>query len=1633
MSVESSTRANSGARATAVLRIEDSSVRLDTGGKSFRHSVGGPTLEAAALLAELAELRARRAVRPSLIHEVGIALGESFLDGQAGVALGAALAEAAALGNEFHLSIETRSTRLSHLPWEALVLPDATERHTPREPLGLQPDVFVHRGVTRTPPAAVADAETSGADRPTRFRIVVAIASPENGRGSLLNYEVELEHVLAALSPAIDSGAIDVEILNWGTADAIRAALAERPTDILHISSHGIPGYLCLETATGDDDLIDADGVIARILPEGGAVPFLMLSACHTGRAARAGADASDSASALAASLVAHGAPGAVAMTDEVSDRFSTALAHQFYRAVATDPSGDPVDTFCRTRRELARRFADDPANARLAAEWVIPTVFAPHDRSRPRRSLLLAKAVQARPGTVDGRRDFVGRRAELRGLLGILTSREPWVVLSGLSGIGKTALAREAVRLLGADVGHVALVTDHHSPDRILDSIWGRLCSGPQRESFLSWARDDDPTDGWRKRLGGMQSKVLSRQRITLVLDGVDANLIEDPNAGFHLDAETSEFIEHWTSCGGNAGLIITSRKALSTATGSLARLHQRFLGPLSNAETAKLILDLPAISEVLARNPRNRASIDWVGGHAGALRRIEELLVSSEVSVDEAVDLALRQVGVDSELDRVAARWTANDPVGRLVRGLTVYRVPVDRVGLDWQVAEDAPETVDDVLLAAERPHALPVTMTRSAGGRARETPLEQQRERALRTALTWSLVYSGFDPDGDDQVYAVPNAVKAFLTEASGRGIQRAHLRAANYWRWREDRRMAEDDFELSDATFVDEIHYHLLCGAGPDAAAKVVDELVLALFSVGTPDAAQKVILLTREVIRRPATPALERCGALLSASTAYSILRRPQDAVAEGHRAIEVARETGDPVLGAVCSLVVAAYLQRAGDHAAAIELIERCLARNEGEQDLVLQAYGYALASTLAGETGDFDGVLRLAGQALELAGRADTSRRSASGLQRLQSLAQMVAYGPGSRSADLPASRGLLEIVGAEAELMAVLQLGSVHLMRGNMADAERAARRATELADNFQMPFYVAAATFLTGSIELVGGKIDLAEETLRRARLQAVRIGDGLTETRSLLLLGDLSKQRGDLRGATDWYHRALDMAELIGNDTLSAFLCLSLAMQSLAEADDVPAGEWVARAELYGNSAAHPAVQAVKLFVTAVELNFQGDTFEAARVLQTALDLLASTGGSPLFEAEILRFMAINAIEGDDRDAFLSTLQALSDIVDRTGNLPSRGMLLFFTALRMGDEAETPEELAQVRDQLDQARAIFESIQANALAGMVLQSTLEFSEELELSSADTAERAQRMQNLARVVGEGDLVVDAVEYEITRALEDGRVPDARTLLDDLLHRRLRRLDAPYKVDVLIGRVLHAEGDLGNAWDHFHRAHEDAMEREHWGAAVDTAGNLADLAVEAQEPALAMEAAIRAFVINAERDDYSMTLRLVDGLAELSDWYAQVDESWSWSAGLALAARESPSPFESAVCLRRLGGDALEREESDAAESWLLRSLSLNEGSSFAHDWERHFARTTLVQLLLRQERYPEVVEVLARDIDEYEGSDMDTMSGIRALLPDEQFLDIVRRTVGEATYQRIASQTQTPWWEQRTSSAE
>src|SRR5207342_2147860 len=106
------------------------------------------------------------------------------------------------------------------LPWEALVLPGQVT------PLVLQDGVQVYRtAVLEHPPPAI---RVRGP-----LRILTVIASPDTGGGELLDHEAELSAIVSAVNPARWGEGAFVEVLNWGSLAAIRAALVARRYHVL--------------------------------------------------------------------------------------------------------------------------------------------------------------------------------------------------------------------------------------------------------------------------------------------------------------------------------------------------------------------------------------------------------------------------------------------------------------------------------------------------------------------------------------------------------------------------------------------------------------------------------------------------------------------------------------------------------------------------------------------------------------------------------------------------------------------------------------------------------------------------------------------------------------------------------------------------------------------------------------------------------------------------------------------------------------------------------------------------------------------------------------------------------------------------------------------------------------------------------------------------------------------------------------------------------------------------------------------------------------------------------------------------------------------------------------------------------
>jgi hypothetical protein len=155
-------------------------------------------------------------------------LGESFLPGPLMSALGKVLAAAERAHQPVRLGLAI-PPELAGLPWEALPGPDGRA-------LALHPLVSVYRKAEAA----------AGRLLPGPLRIVVAIAAPETG-GPVLDYERELRNVLAAVRSARQDAA-DVRVVPFATVAAIRDELDRGPAHVLHISGHGSPGRLDLET-----------------------------------------------------------------------------------------------------------------------------------------------------------------------------------------------------------------------------------------------------------------------------------------------------------------------------------------------------------------------------------------------------------------------------------------------------------------------------------------------------------------------------------------------------------------------------------------------------------------------------------------------------------------------------------------------------------------------------------------------------------------------------------------------------------------------------------------------------------------------------------------------------------------------------------------------------------------------------------------------------------------------------------------------------------------------------------------------------------------------------------------------------------------------------------------------------------------------------------------------------------------------------------------------------------------------------------------------------------------------------------------------------------------------------------------
>lgn len=427
---------------------------------------------------------------------------------------------------------------------------------------------------------------------------------------------------------------------------------------VVHWSGHGHRNLLELCKPGGEPDHLSGAELLDLFSDAGGFLPRLFfLSACHSGDILRvknwadflavaqgkepgtkeAGTKDLDlkeqpGYTGTAHALLQGGVPSVVAMRYAVGDDYAREAAVEFYRALLAHAQPKHVAAaLTMARQTMLDPKKHDPARFSVC-DHATPVLYgAEHP------GLTLAKgrspALNSRNPrlhsitelTMTGHEHFVGRTWELVGLgadfIGSSTGSEvrPVAVITGLGGMGKTALTAEALALWESRFEWVLLY--QAKPNRLefeatLRDIHMKLVgelklyhdhvrANPADAIY----RDANPASGFTgparlQRLTQNLLRALKDEPILIVLDNFETNL-KDADPATQLSACQDSA---WNEClallaeeliGTSSRVLITCRRPLAALAGGPA--HSVRLGPLPSSEAALYLKEQPTLGRMI------------------------------------------------------------------------------------------------------------------------------------------------------------------------------------------------------------------------------------------------------------------------------------------------------------------------------------------------------------------------------------------------------------------------------------------------------------------------------------------------------------------------------------------------------------------------------------------------------------------------------------------------------------------------------------------------------------------------------------------------------------------------------------------------------------------------------------------------------------------------------------------------------------------------------------------------------------------------------------------------------------------------------------------------------------------------
>ncbi len=527
------------------------------------------------------------------------------------------------MGQTLEWIITADHSEVLGLPFEAMRLPDDRL-------LALEPQV-----VTMRRPAGMETPPYTPMAGP--LKVLVAIGAPDEDqtKNPVLDFELETQNILDAVEPLRMLENAAVRILEVAQPSLIAKALKADAYHVLHLSCHGGPGVLMLSNELGEEVETSASELIEPLLETKRPLPLVFLNSCH------GGVHAKETAS-FAESLLKLGVPAVLAMQTSVSDRYATRLAQGFYAQLAVRENLLPSHALAEARRGLekerlkavkaggvSREHQPEFATATLYIAKSEPQLADFGLNKEPLRKPPVYEVAGPVPQLEFG--DLIGRRKELREAKKILfgkAGQASSLALTGMGGIGKSALAGRIMRLLKEEGWIVAAYQGKFDLMGIAQAISESLFA-EKPKAFSELANQLVQKDLDEKLRLGLICRLLQEQPILLVLDDFEENLILGEDQ--FKDPEVAKVIQRLVAVARKGKLLFTCRYPIP---GPVSDVQALKVPPLSDAASRKLAFRLPSFQQ-FDHSERQRVQ-KLLGGHPRMLELLDALLQAGEARFD-------------------------------------------------------------------------------------------------------------------------------------------------------------------------------------------------------------------------------------------------------------------------------------------------------------------------------------------------------------------------------------------------------------------------------------------------------------------------------------------------------------------------------------------------------------------------------------------------------------------------------------------------------------------------------------------------------------------------------------------------------------------------------------------------------------------------------------------------------------------------------------------------------------------------------------------------------------------------------------------------------------------------------------